>query len=91
MNQNPSAGPEAGPEATGSSGSNPPDFETALAELEAIVSQMETGSLPLDQSLAAYEKGVRLARFCQSRLDVAEEQVKVLQGDLLRPLDAEPR
>lgn len=91
MNQNLSAGPEAGPEAAGAPGLNPPDFETALAELEAIVNQMETGSLPLDQSLQAYEKGVRLARFCQSRLDVAEEQVKVLQGDLLRPLEAEPR
>lgn len=65
----------------------PQDFETALAQLEDLVSQMEDGSLPLDQSLAAYQRGVELARICQRLLDVAEQQVKVLQGNLLRPLD----
>ena len=65
----------------------PQDFETALAQLEALVAQMENGTLALDQSLAAYEKGVELARICQQRLDAAEQQVKVLQGNLLRPLD----
>ncbi|TAL86485.1 MAG: exodeoxyribonuclease VII small subunit [Candidimonas sp.] len=64
----------------------PQDFETALAELEALVAQMEDGQLPLEQSLAAYEKGVELARICQQRLDSAEQQVKVLQGNLLKPL-----
>ena len=63
----------------------PQDFETALAQLEALVGQMESGSLPLDQSLAAYQKGVELARICQRRLDQAEQQVKVLQGNLLKP------
>jgi exodeoxyribonuclease VII small subunit len=68
----------------------PQDFESALARLEALVSQMETGALPLDQSLAAYEQGVELAKICQRRLDQAEQQVKVLQGNLLKPLaDAE--
>ncbi|HUH88393.1 MAG TPA: exodeoxyribonuclease VII small subunit [Pusillimonas sp.] len=65
----------------------PQDFETALAQLESLVSQMENGSLPLDQSLAAYQKGVELARICQKLLDSAEEQVKVLQGNLLKPFD----
>lgn len=64
----------------------PPDFETALARLESLVTQMENGALPLEQSLAAYQEGVGLARFCQQRLDAAEEQVKVLQNNLLRPL-----
>jgi len=64
----------------------PQDFETALAQLEALVGQMENGALPLDQSIAAYEKGVELARICQRRLDQAEQQVKVLQGNLLKPL-----
>ncbi|MYN13811.1 exodeoxyribonuclease VII small subunit [Pusillimonas sp. TS35] len=63
----------------------PQDFETALAQLEALVGQMESGALPLDQSIAAYEKGVELARICQRRLDLAEQQVKVLQGNLLKP------
>lgn len=64
----------------------PQDFETALAQLESLVSQMETGALPLDRSLAAYEQGVELAKICQRRLDQAEQQVKVLQGNLLKPL-----
>lgn len=64
----------------------PQDFETALAQLEELVAQMENGALSLDQSLASYEKGVELAKICQQRLDVAEQQVKVLQGNLLRPL-----
>ena len=42
----------------------PQDFETALAQLEALVAQMETGTLALDQSLAAYEQGVELANMC---------------------------
>jgi len=65
----------------------PQDFETALAQLESLVAQMENGSLPLDQSLAAYEKGVELAKICQRLLDTAEQQVKVLQGNLLKPMD----
>lgn len=65
----------------------PQDFETALAQLEALVSAMEDGSLPLEESLAAYRRGVELTRICQERLAQAEQQVRVLEGDLLRPLD----
>jgi len=65
----------------------PQDFESALAQLEALVSQMENGSLPLEQSLAAYQKGVELARICQKLLDDAEQQVRVLQDNLLKPFD----
>lgn len=65
----------------------PQDFESALAELETLVQTMENGSLPLEQSLAAYKRGVALTRICQDRLAQAEQQVKVLEGDLLRPLD----
>ncbi|NGM88847.1 exodeoxyribonuclease VII small subunit [Parapusillimonas sp. SGNA-6] len=68
----------------------PQDFETALARLEALVAQMESGALPLDQALAAYEEGVELAKICQRRLDQAEQQVKVLQGNLLKPLADSP-
>ena len=64
----------------------PGDFESALAELEALVVKMEEGSLALDDSLLAYQRGVELARICQQRLDVAEDQVKVLQDSLLKPL-----
>ncbi|CAM4102692.1 exodeoxyribonuclease VII small subunit [Bordetella muralis] len=65
----------------------PQDFETALAELETLVATMEGGSLPLEQSLAAYRRGVELTRICQERLAQAEQQVKVLEDGLLRPLD----
>jgi exodeoxyribonuclease VII small subunit len=65
----------------------PQDFETALAQLEALVAAMEDGSLPLEESLAAYRRGVELTRICQERLAQAEQQVRVLEGDLLRPLE----
>jgi exodeoxyribonuclease VII small subunit len=65
----------------------PQDFETALAQLESLVAAMEDGSLPLEESLAAYRRGVELTRICQERLAQAEQQVRVLEGDLLRPLD----
>lgn len=63
----------------------PEDFETALAQLEALVERMESGDLGLDESIAAYERGAALARVCQQRLDAAEHQVSVLQGNLLKP------
>ena len=66
----------------------PQDFETALAELESLVAKMEDGALPLEASLAAYRRGVELSRVCQDRLAQAEHQVKVLEGELLKPLDA---
>lgn len=72
------------------SGSLPDDFEGALAALEHLVSQMERGDLPLEQSLVAYEKGVKLAQICQQRLDKVEQQVQVLQGQLMRPLTEIP-
>lgn len=68
----------------------PQDFESALAELEALVVKMEGGALALDDSLRAYQRGVELARICQQRLDAAEEQVKVLQGGLLKSIDDVP-
>ncbi len=59
-------------------------FETALAELETLVEKMETGELSLEDSLAAFERGVKLTRHCQSSLKAAELKVKVLteSGDL---------
>jgi len=66
----------------------PQDFESALAELESLVAAMEDGALPLEASLAAYKRGVALSRVCQDRLAQAENQVRVLEGELLKPLDA---
>ncbi len=63
-------------------------FEKALAELEKLVAQMEGGSLSLEQALAAHQRGLELARFCQERLDAAQRQVKVLEGEVLKKLSS---
>lgn len=69
----------------------PQDFETALAQLEELVVKMESGALPLEESLAAYRRGVSLTRVCQERLAQAEQQINVLEAGLLRPFDASDR
>lgn len=64
------------------------DFETALADLEALVEQLESGELPLEESLKAFEKGITLTRHCQSALKAAELKVKELtENDELVDLD----
>lgn len=55
-----------------------PSFEAALEELESLVERMESGSLSLDESLAAFERGIRLTRQCQQSLSAAEQRVRVL-------------
>ena len=61
-------------------------FEQALAELEKIVKKMEGGELTLEQALATHKRGLELAKFCQQRLEAAQQQVKVLEGEVLKPL-----
>ena len=61
-----------------------PSFEKALAELEGIVAKMEDGGLSLEQSLAAHKRGLELAKLCRARLDAAQQQVKVLEGEVLK-------
>ena len=56
----------------------PLDFESSLLELEAIVSQMESGNLPLVQSMNAYKRGAELLQACQKSLVDAEQQVRIL-------------
>ena len=53
-------------------------FEEALARLEALVRDLESGNVDLDASLAAFEEGISLVRFCTERLENAEQRVKVL-------------
>jgi exodeoxyribonuclease VII small subunit len=59
-------------------GTMPTNFEQAYAELEHIVAQMESAQLPLDASLAAYQRGNGLLQFCQQALLEAEQQVQIL-------------
>lgn len=54
------------------------EFEPALAELEKLVITMESGELSLEQSLAAFEQGVKLTRQCQQTLAQAEQRVQML-------------
>jgi exodeoxyribonuclease VII small subunit len=60
------------------------DFEAAIAELETIVKRLEEGDMSLEQSLALYERGVQLSRFCHSRLEDAERRIEILneRGEL---------
>ncbi len=62
-------------------------FEQALDELDALVRRMETGELNLDDAIAAYRRGAELARYCQSKLAAAEQEIRQLDGEMLRPLD----
>jgi exodeoxyribonuclease VII small subunit len=55
-----------------------PNFEQALAQLEQLVSQLESGDLPLDQALERFEQGVRLTRDCQGALSAAQQKVQLL-------------
>ena len=63
-------------------------FEKAIAELEKVVARLEGGELSLEQALAAHQRGLELAKFCQARLEAAQQQVQVLEGEVLKPLAA---
>jgi exodeoxyribonuclease VII small subunit len=53
-------------------------FEDALSKLEKIVSTLEEGDIPLEESLKLFEEGIRLSRFCNQKLDDAEKKVEIL-------------
>ncbi|HEY0844571.1 MAG TPA: exodeoxyribonuclease VII small subunit [Noviherbaspirillum sp.] len=67
----------------------PASFEDAMAELEQLVAQMEAGELPLEASVAAYKRGSELVKFCAGQLDKVESQVKILEGEMLKPFAAD--
>lgn len=64
---------------------SPASFEQAMQELEVLVAQMEAGELPLEASVAAYKRGSELVKFCSEQLDKVDQQVKLLEGDMLKP------
>lgn len=68
----------------------PASFEAKLAELEALVQQIEQGSMPLDKSLEAFERGVKIAKECHSILDTASQKVtEIKQSGEEAPFDPE--
>jgi len=69
------------------------NFEEALGTLERIIEKMEREELPLEDSLKAFEEGVRLVRFCREKLNEAEKKIEILMKDdqgneKIEPFDA---
>lgn len=64
--------------------SQPESFEAASVELENIVAKMEAGQMPLEDSLAAYKRGIELLQYCQNTLQNAQQQVRILEADMLK-------
>lgn len=62
-------------------------FDQALDELDALVRRMEAGELPLEEAIAAYRRGAELTRYCQGKLAAAEQEIRQLEGETLKPLD----
>lgn len=62
----------------------PESFEAASEELEKIVTDMEAGQMSLEASLIAYQRGAELLQYCQKKLQDAQQQVKILEGDMLK-------
>jgi exodeoxyribonuclease VII small subunit len=68
-------------------------FEDALNKLEKIVSKLEEGDIPLEESLKLFEEGIRLSRFCNQKLDEAEKKVEILvkgKDGMLKPQPFDP-
>ena len=66
-------------------------FEEALRELERAVRSLESGDVPLDESIALYERGEELRKACQQRLDAAQAKIdKIVQGSDGKPAGTMP-
>ena len=62
-------------------------FRQAMAELDRILAQLDGNTLELEESLAAYERGVALLASLQKRLAQAQQKIEVLAGELVEPAD----
>lgn len=86
----PKAAPKTPTPAVPPAGPTPASYEAALEELEQLLQRLEGSHTPLDQLLASYQRGNELLRFCRQRLDVLEQQVKVLDDGVLKPWSEAP-
>lgn len=67
----------------------PVSFEMAMQELNQLVAKMEAGELSLEDSVAAYKRGAELVKYCTAQLDKVDSQIKVLEGDMLKPFNTQ--
>mgnify|MGYP006339446655 FL=1 len=65
----------------------PTSFEDAMRELDELVEGMENGELALDASLAAYQRGAYLVKYCQAQLTRVDKQIKIVENDMAKPFD----
>jgi exodeoxyribonuclease VII small subunit len=84
----PSSSPSALPDAV-DTGALPATYEAGLQELEQLVTELESGQLPLDQLLGSYQRGAALLAFCRDKLQAVEDQIKVLDAGSLKVWAAE--
>jgi exodeoxyribonuclease VII small subunit len=68
----------APPPPSASAAAVPSSYEAALAELEQLVAQLESGQMPLEQLLTGYQRGAQLLAYCKDKLQAVEDQIKVL-------------
>ena len=62
----------------------PSTYEAALQELDELVSQLESGQLPLDQLMSGYQRGDALLTFCRDKLAAVEQQISVIENGQLK-------
>ena len=81
--------PKASSPAAATAAPEPSNYESALQELEGLVARIESGQLPLDEMLAAYQRGAVLLAFCRSKLEAVQDQIKVLDDGQLKAWTSE--
>jgi exodeoxyribonuclease VII small subunit len=67
----------------------PATYEDAMRELEQLVGRLESGEMPLEQMLSGYQRGAQLLQLCRDKLQAVEDQIKVLDGGVLKPWKAQ--
>jgi exodeoxyribonuclease VII small subunit len=63
----------------------PASYDAAVAELEALITSLESGQLALEELLGQHQRGAALLKYCRERLQAVEQQVKLLDGDGTKP------
>ncbi|MBO9650628.1 MAG: exodeoxyribonuclease VII small subunit [Variovorax sp.] len=81
--------PQPAESAATDTGALPATYEAGLQELEQLVTELESGQLPLDQLLGSYQRGAALLAFCRDRLQAVEDQIKLLDAGSLKVWTAE--